>query len=283
MASIENFLGWLRCPVCAGRLSRDGHSLVCREGHTANIAKQGYVTLLGPRGGTHTADSKEMLSARFRILAAGPFEPLGVALSRAIAAAPVEGIEGPVVDIGTGTGQHLERALEDLPERLGLGLDNSKFAARMAARCHPRAAGAVVDVWEQLPLADGAVAVITDVFAPRNGEEIARVLAPGGVAITVTPGPDHLGELIERFGMISVDPDKEERLERVMAPVGPILRSDRIEWKMDLFRSEVADVVTMGPSSGRIGEKELERELSTLSDKTPVTGSVNLTVWFSGE
>ena len=283
MAPVDDFLEWLRCPVCAGKLSRDDHSLVCQAGHTANIAKQGYVTLLGPKGGTHTADSKEMLAARYRVLAAGPFEPLGIALSKAISSAPIGEVKGPVVDIGTGTGQHLERALEDLPERLGLGFDNSKFAARMAARCHPRAAGAVVDVWEQLPLVDDSVAVITDVFAPRNGEEIARVLGPGGVAVTVTPGPAHLAELIERFGMISVDSDKERRLEEAMAPVGAALRSDRVEWKMDLFRREVADVVTMGPSSGRLDRDDLEERMSALPERTPVTGSVDLTVWISKE
>lgn len=283
MAPIDDFLEWLRCPVCADSLARSANSLVCDAGHTADIARQGYVTLLGPKGGTHTADSKEMLSARFRVLASGPFEPLGVALSGALSSSPVEAVPGPILDIGTGTGQHLERALEDLPERLGLGLDNSKFAARMAARCHPRAAGAVVDVWEQLPLIDGSVAVVCDVFAPRNGEEIARVLAPGGVAVTVTPGSEHLAELIERFGMISVDPDKERRLEEQMAPVGPVLDSERVEWTMELFRHEVADLVAMGPSSGRLGTEELEGELAVLPEKTPVTGSVNLTVWISKE
>jgi SAM-dependent methyltransferase len=283
LASLDEFLEWIRCPVCGGNLARVDSSLLCEQGHTANVAKQGYVTLLGPKGGTHTADSKEMLAARYRVLAAGPFEPLGIALSKAISSVPIEKVQGPVVDIGTGTGQHLERALEDLPERLGLGFDNSKFAARMAARCHPRAAGAVVDVWEQLPLVDGSVAVVTDVFAPRNGEEIARVLGPGGVAITVTPGPGHLGELIERFGMISVDSEKERRLEEAMAPVGPALRSDRVEWKMDLFRSEVADVVAMGPSSGRLDREDLEERMAALPERTPVTGSVDLTVWISTE
>lgn len=281
MAPVDDFLAWLICPVCAGSLSRSEHALVCPEGHTANIAKQGYVTLLGPRGGTHTADSREMLAARFRIIAAGLFDPVSVALSDAVVSEVSDRVDGPVVDIGTGTGQHLERALEDLPERLGLGLDNSKFAARMAARCHPRSAGAVVDVWEQIPLADESVAVVTDIFAPRNGVEIARILAPGGIAVTVTPATGHLGELIERFGMISVDPDKGRRLQEQMSPVGPLIRSEPIEWRMELYRGEVADVVGMGPSAGRLGPEELEEELRALPEKTTVTGSVNMTVWIA--
>ena len=224
-----------------------------------------------------------MLAARYRVLAAGLFVPMSVAISDAISGLSLDSVEGPIIDLGTGTGQHLEKMLEDLPDRLGLGLDNSKFAARGAARCHPRAAGAVVDVWEQLPLIDGSVSLILDVFAPRNGEEIARVLAPGGVAIIVTPGSGHLGELIEHFGMISVDPDKEERLERQMAPVGHVIRAEEIEWTMELYPGEVADVVAMGPSSGRLGEGDLEKELAGLPERTAVTGSVNLSVWFSKE
>ena len=283
MASIDEFLEWIRCPVCGGSLARVDSSLLCEQGHTANIAKQGYVTLLGPRGGTHTADSREMLAARFRVLAAGLFEPISSALTETVSAAPLDAVAGPIIDLGTGTAHHLERTLEDLPDRLGLGLDNSKQAARTAARCHPRSAGAVVDIWEQLPLADGSVAVVTDVFAPRNGSEIARVLAPGGIAITVTPGPGHLGELIERFGMISVDPDKDERLGKQMEPVGPTSESRQVEWSMDLFPGEIADLVAMGPSAGRLEGEELQAMLEGLPEKTTVTGSVNLTVWIAEE
>jgi len=283
LASIDEFLEWIRCPVCGGSLARVDSSLLCEQGHTANIAKQGYITLLGPRGGTHTADSREMLAARFRVLAAGLFEPISSALTETVSAAPLDAVAGPIIDLGTGTAHHLERTLEDLPDRLGLGLDNSKQAARTAARCHPRSAGAVVDIWEQLPLADESVAVVTDVFAPRNGSEIARVLAPGGIAITVTPGPGHLGELIERFGMISVDPDKDERLGRQMEPVGPTSESRQVEWSMDLFPGEVADLVAMGPSAGRLEGEELQAMLEGLPEKTTVTGSVNLTVWIAEE
>lgn len=283
MASVDDFLTWLACPVCFGSLARVESSLVCSQGHTANIARQGYVTLLGPLGTTHTADSKEMLAARFRVLGAGLFEPVTIALTEALTEVSRDGIPGPVVDLGVGTGHYLEGALEVLPERMGIGFDNSKFAARMAARCHPRAAGAVVDIWEQLPLKDGTASVVIDVFAPRNGEEISRVLARGGAAIVITPRPAHLQELIERFGMISVDPDKERRLSEQMESVGPLLRSEPVEWAMDLFPGEVADVVAMGPSSGRISQEQLERELDSLSEKTPVTGSVNISVWISAE
>ena len=55
------------------------------------------------------------------------------------------------------------------PDAVGLALDVSKPALRRAARAHPRAAAALADTWQRLPLADASTAVLLNVFAPRNG------------------------------------------------------------------------------------------------------------------
>ena len=44
--------------------------------------------------------------------------------------------------------------LAALPDAVGLALDVSKPALRRAARAHPRAAAALADTWQRLPLAD---------------------------------------------------------------------------------------------------------------------------------
>ncbi len=70
----------------------------------------------------------------------------------------------------------------------------------------------VADTWAGLPVRDGAVDRVLVVFAPRNGAETARVLAPGGRLVVVTPAADHLAELVGPLGLLSVDPAKAERL-----------------------------------------------------------------------
>src|SRR6202044_3128376 len=69
-----------------------------------------------------------------------------------------------------------------------------------------------------LPVADGAAAVVLDVFAPRNGAELRRVLHPAGRLLVVTPSPGHLAELAGPLGLLSVDPRKDERLAGTLGP-----------------------------------------------------------------
>ncbi|MFM9077874.1 MAG: putative RNA methyltransferase [Solirubrobacterales bacterium] len=276
MAEIEQFLDWLACPVCGGDLSWTDDGLACPKGHSFDIAKQGYANLLGPQGKTHTADRAEMLDARTRVLGAGLFDPVTESIREILVGFDGSQIGGPVVDLGTGTGFHLERALEELPDMLGLGLDNSKYAARRGARCHPRAAAAVADVWEGLPLKDGSVSVLLDVFAPRNGPEIQRVLSPGGIAVVVTGAPDHLAGIPEGFGMITVDPEKRERLARTMEGFDREGDPVAIEWTMSLTPDEVADLVRMGPGAGRVGPEAFEAEVEALPERTEVLGRAEL-------
>lgn len=243
-----------------------------------NVARQGYVSLLGRDAGTHTADSTEMVAARARFLASPHFEPLVEALvAEAVDLKAADAPEGAVVDLGCGTGYYLAAVLDALPGRVGIGVDNSKFAARRAARCHERASAIVADIWDQVPLKDGSAALMLNVFAPRNGEEMRRILAPGGRLVVVTPEADHLGELIERFQMISVDPDKEDRLERSLGPLAGRSESRVLRWTMGLGASEVRDLVQMGPSADRMQEADMDQEIERLGDGMNVTASLRVT------
>lgn len=288
----------LVCPNCGGDLRENAGALICSAGHTANIARQGYVSLLGPHSGTHTADSAEMVAARERFLGAGHFRPvadaIGEAVDRALdprsdrAGGTVP--DGAVIDLGAGTGYYLaaalgagDRAAEPGPGaagRIGLAIDNSKFAARRAARCHPRAGAIVADIWDDLPVRTGSAAVVLDVFAPRNGDEIRRILAPGGILAVVTPNADHLHQLGEGFGMISVDPDKEARLEQTLGDLADGLEGRDLEWQMELDRNEVRDLVGMGPGAGRLEPSRLEAALARLPEPATVTGSVRISTTF---
>jgi 23S rRNA (guanine745-N1)-methyltransferase len=268
----------LECPHCGGDLRVNGASLICSRGHTANIARQGYVSLLGRDSGTHTADDAEMVAARTRVQEAGLFEPLAAAMAECLREPSLAGVPGAVVDLGSGPGYYLAAALEALPGRSGLAIDNSKYAARRAARCHERAAAVVADIWDGLPVRSGSAAAVINVFAPRNGDEIARILAPGGRLVVATPEPGHLAELAEPFSMISVDPEKEERLERSIAGVGGRLRDEVVTWLMEVSPAQATDLVAMGPSAGRLGEEGADAALAQLDFPLAVTGSVRVTV-----
>jgi len=263
----------LICPHCGGDLRENGASLICSRGHTMNIARQGYVSLLGRDGGTHTADSAEMVAARERFLATGHYRPLVDALVEEAAVAPA----GPVVDLGCGTGWYLAAILDASPDRVGVGVDNSKYAARRAARCHERATAIVADIWDEIPVREGVAALMINVFAPRNGEEMERILAPGGRLVVVTPQAGHLAEIVDRFGMIGVDPEKEERLGRSLGNLAEGAGSRDLEWTMKLTPEEVRDIVEMGPSAGRMSKVDMDQQVAGLEPETTVTAAVTIT------
>ncbi|HEX8496861.1 MAG TPA: rRNA (guanine-N1)-methyltransferase, partial [Actinomycetales bacterium] len=71
---LADVVGLLRCPVCAdGFELRD--SLTCSQGHAYDVARQGYVNLLGAAA-PGTADTADMVRAREQFLGAGHYARL---------------------------------------------------------------------------------------------------------------------------------------------------------------------------------------------------------------
>lgn len=276
---LSDVLPWLTCPHCGGALRVNGASVICSSGHTNNIARQGYVSLLGRDAGIHTADSAEMVVARDRVFDAGLFDPLIAELVRNAKRVETDAIEGPVLDLGSGPGRYLAAVLDGLPGRPGIALDNSKFAARRAAKSHGPIGAVVADIWDHLPVRDGSVALLMNLFAPRNGGEMSRVLAVGGMVIVVTPEPEHLEQLIEPFGMISVDPDKEERVDRALEELGTERESELFSWQIEADHGNVKDLVAMGPSADRISSEQVEARLAELPEPMEITGSVRIRIY----
>ncbi|GAB1694503.1 methyltransferase domain-containing protein [Krasilnikovia sp. M28-CT-15] len=303
---IDAALPYLRCPVCAGPLRRPvPAALRCPRGHSFDIARQGYASLTAGRS-PHPGDSAEMVADREKFLAAGHYDFIAEALADAAETATpgtnragnagaetatagtgagrgltgatgaeptAGGGTGLVVDAGTGTGRYLSAVLERLPAATGLGLDVSKPALRRAARAHPRAAAVHADLWQPLPLADGAADLVLDVFAPRNGPEFRRVLRPGGALLVVTPAPEHLAELVEGYGLVQVDPDKAER-------VAGSLGADFVEERRRVLRTtlrlsgdEARTLIGMTPSARHVAAAALP------ADEVTVTAAVELTVY----
>ena len=159
--SLTDIVDYLICPVCGDALSLDGRVVGCPRGHVFDVARQGYVSLLTGSQAPGTADSTAMVTAREAFLGAGHFDPLAEAVAGACRT------EARVVaDAGAGTGHYLSRVLDHLPEAVGMALDVSKHAIKRAARAHPRLGAVVADVWRPLPVRDGAVDTLLNVFAP---------------------------------------------------------------------------------------------------------------------
>ena len=276
----------LRCPVCGEALAEvtagAARALRCPRRHSFDIARQGYVNLLAGRA-PHGGDSAEMVAARADFLAAGHYDIISTALAEAASAhhqvADGDDAYPLVVDAGAGTGRHLAAVLAALPEAVGLALDVSKPALRRAARVHPRVTAALADTWQRLPLADASAAVLLNVFAPRNGAEFRRVLAPTGRLLVVTPAADHLTELVDALGLLRVDPAKADR---VAASLGGHFAEESAavhRQELNLSGPEVNTLVGMGPSAWHTDPAGLAARITALGEPVRVTVAVRLGVY----
>ena len=270
----------LACPVCGEPLAvgEDGGLLRCPAGHSYDRARQGHVTLLPPGHRAPSGDSAEMVADRVAFLAAGHYAGISAALGDAVldggGAEP-----GVLLDLGGGTGHHLAAVLDRVPGAGGVVLDSSPFAARRAARAHPRAMAVVADTWARLPVRDGAVDRALVVFAPRNGPEIARVLHPAGRLVVVAPAADHLGELVGPLGLLRVDPDKAARLAGSLEPhLVPVAVTERRD-VLRLDRSAVGTLVGMGPHARHLAAGIRAGRIDALPEPVEVTVAVQVAVY----
>ena len=266
----------LACPVCGAGLAVDGRSLRCPSGHVFDRARQGSVTLLTPGTRPPPGDDAAMVADRVAFLAAGHYD----GLTAAVAAAAGEG--GPVravLDLGGGTGAHLAGVLDAVPEAVGVVLDASRYAARRAAKAHPRAMAVVADGWGRLPIRDGVLDRVLVVFAPRSGPEIARVLRPDGRLVVATPEPDHLAELVEPLSLLRVDPDKQDRLAATLEPHLQPVTARTHRQRLLLDRASVAALVGMGPHARHRSRAEIAAAVGRLDEPVAVTLAVRVAGW----
>jgi 23S rRNA (guanine745-N1)-methyltransferase len=271
---LDDALPFLVCPLDAGALHREGGALGCAQGHRFDVTRQGAVTLL-PGHRKAEGDSAAMVAARVAFLDAGHFAPLSAALAEEAAAHA--GAEGCIADVGAGTGHHLAAVLGRLPGRVGIALDASPAALRHAARSGVAAVGC--DTWRGLPLRDGAAALVLDVFAPRNGAELARVLARDGAVLVATPAAGHLAELVAALDLLQVDQAKDRRLEGTLAPHLHQVAASDCTFPLALSHDAAAHLAAMGPSARHRDPADLRAAVARLPEPVPVTVAVRLTVW----
>ena len=192
----------LACPIDGERLTLEEKQLRCVNGHSFDLARQGYVNLLPVqhKRSKHPGDSKEMVAARQRFLDTGVYAPVADLLSATLLTA-ISGIDQPCcLDAGCGEGYYLAHALNYIRAKKAgdtlnlIGLDISKEAVIAAAKRNKDISW-VVGTNRQPPLLPASVDIILCVFGFHSFQGFNKVLPLGGKLVLVEPGPDHLQEL----------------------------------------------------------------------------------------
>ena len=191
------------CPLCGGALTRQEHRAVCPQGHSFDVARQGYVHLLPvPKMPPKLPGAgREMGEGRRRFLEAGYYAPFRQELCR-LAAACASQLGSPagegllLCDAGCGEGYYTAGLREALPQARVCGFDISKLAVKAAAGKYKSVEFGVASSFA-IPLGEASVHLLTDVFSPLAAEEFARVVKPGGFFLYAVPGERHLYGLKE--------------------------------------------------------------------------------------
>ena len=192
----------LACPIDGERLTLDKKQLRCVNGHSFDLARQGYVNLLPVqhKRSKHPGDSKAMVMARQRFLDTGVYTPLADLLSDILCKTMVDLEQPCCLDAGCGEGYYLAHALNELRAKKAgdelnlIGLDISKEAVLAAAKRHKEISW-VVGTNRQPPVLPASVDIILCVFGFHSFQGFNKILPLGGKLLLVEPGPDHLQEL----------------------------------------------------------------------------------------
>jgi 23S rRNA (guanine745-N1)-methyltransferase len=191
-----------KCPSCSSVLLLDNKAWACTNGHSYDVAKEGYVNLLlvQHKNSKHPGDNKEMVNGRRAFLEQGHYQPLADSISNIFNQHLVtltDQTEVSFFDAGCGEGYYMSQVSQYCNQaKIQIefsGLDISKFAVQKAAKKYPKNHFAVASTF-QLPLEKNSQDAVLQIFAPSSELEIHRVLKSNGIWITVNPAANHLYE-----------------------------------------------------------------------------------------
>lgn len=103
----------LACPIDKLKLLKEQGHYQCTNGHSFDIAKQGYVNLLPVqhKKSKNPGDSKAMVQARTRFLDAGFYKPIAGLLSKIIFQQLDNDKDNCIFDAGCGEGYYLQQVI----------------------------------------------------------------------------------------------------------------------------------------------------------------------------
>ncbi len=262
-----------KCPVCDDVLDFQQRHWCCANNHHFDVAREGYVNLLlaHQKKSKQAGDSKMMIQSRRQFLNNHYYDILPEKLSELL---NTHLLPRPflLLDVGCGEGYYSGFIHKNQPECQIWGVDISKPAIAAAAKRYFDISFFVASSY-RLPVNDQAVNVVVKNYAPADANEILRVLVPGGLYISVTPGASHLFGLKQliydtpkEHDETEAVPDGFERLEQV------VLR-DSIE--IDNNR-DISNLLAMTPYFWQLSESRHQAITALTTLNTEINFTINI-------
>ena len=180
------------CPFCQQALFLSENSLKCKNKHSFDLAKFGYVNL-APQVKQSKDYDKSNFQNRQLILEAGFYQPI---LKKLLEILSSLSQHDNLLDIGCGEGYYARNLQAQLPAKHIYAFDLSKESIQLAAKSdHSLTVNWFVGDLAHIPIQDASMNVILDIFSPANYQEFQRVLRKNGLLIKVIPSSQHLQEI----------------------------------------------------------------------------------------
>ncbi|USS96405.1 23S rRNA (guanine(745)-N(1))-methyltransferase [Serratia symbiotica] len=236
-----------QCHLCHQPLHCSQLQWRCHSNYQFDCAKEGYVNLLPVhhKRSKLPGDSVEMMQARRAFLDAGYLPAItatGYGTSGTVAESRCNGIAGWE---GYYTAE-LAARLEQRHNVAVYGLDIAKVAIRYAAKRYPAVSFCVASN-HRLPFAERSMDAVLRIYAPCKAGELARVVKPGGILMTVSPGPRHLYQLkAQVYQQVQLHDGQEKRLEGFGCE-----SREALAYTMALSGGQAANLLQMTPFAWR--------------------------------
>ena len=261
----------LKCPVCNEALNKENNSYICKNRHTHDIAKEGYVNLLlaQHKRSKNPGDSDEMIRSREAFLNKGYYKILLDAIVQQLRSMSPK-FEHNILDVGCGEGYYMQGIVNALANtNLSLsGIDISKSAVKLAGKRKMGARVCVASAYN-LPFFDESFSSIVSVFSPVSASELERLLKTDGSIIMVGPAEEHLNgltahiydEVLPHKGNYSVIDESEN-----------FSLKEQIEIKEEIVvkQEDILDLLRMTPYYWQITVEKKEKILALAELKTTV-------------
>ncbi|MBT5230328.1 MAG: methyltransferase domain-containing protein [Methylococcales bacterium] len=199
----------LTCPLDQQPLTQDGKQLRCPEGHSFDIAKQGYVNLLPVqhKKSKNPGDDKAMVLARHQFLNQGHYQVIVDTLLSALR--PLLSEHSLIIDAGCGEGYYLNALAQQLNFE-AIGYDISKQAVLEAAK-HNKDITWLVCSNKQPPIQAQQCDILLSMFGFPDFSTFQKLLKPTGFLVMVEPGENHLIEIREMIYPSITQKEKKNR------------------------------------------------------------------------
>ncbi|WP_145553208.1 23S rRNA (guanine(745)-N(1))-methyltransferase [Yersinia bercovieri] len=239
-----------QCPLCHQALLPSLQQWRCSNNHQFDCAKEGYVNLMPVqhKGSKQPGDSPEMMQARRAFLDAGYYQPLQQRVCEILdSALPLDATM--LLDIGCGEGYYTAAVADQLNRQRQIsvfGLDVAKVAIRYGAKRYQQVNFCVASS-HRLPFASHSLDAVLRIYAPCKASELARTVKPGGIVVTVAPGPRHLYQLKALiYAEVQLHDDTEESLEGF-----ELVSRETLSYEMKLSGKQGFNLLQMTPFAWR--------------------------------